>query len=65
MGIELRLPQINGKTDREQLAQIKSYLYQMAQQLQWALHNVSASSSNVVLQQLACNTVALPAEASA
>lgn len=65
MGIELRLPQINGKTDREQLAQIKSYLYQMAQQLQWALNNVSASSGNVVVQQVAGNTVALPAEASA
>ena len=51
MGIELRLPQINGKTDREQLAQIKSYLYQMAQQLQWALNNVSPSAGNVVVQQ--------------
>lgn len=65
MGIELRLPQINGKTDREQLAQIKSYLYQMAQQLQWARNNVSASSGNVMVQQVAGNTVALPAEASA
>ena len=65
MGIELRLPQINGKTDREQLAQIKSYLYQMAQQLQWALSNVGTSSGNVVVQQVAGNTVALPAEASA
>ena len=51
MGIELRLPQINGKTEREQLAQIKSYLYQMAQQLQWALNNTGATSGNVVVQQ--------------
>ena len=64
MGFELRLPQINGKTDREQLAQVKSYLYQMAQQLQWALNNMSPSAGNVV-QQAAGNTVALPAEASA
>lgn len=64
MGIELRLPQINGKTDREQLAQIKSYLYQMAQQLQWALSNVGTSSGNVV-QQASGGTVVLPAEASA
>lgn len=50
MGIELRLPSINGTTEREQLAQIKSYLYQMAQQLQWALNNTSATSGNVVHQ---------------
>lgn len=65
MGIELRLPQINGKTDREQLAQIKSYLYQMAQQLQWALNNVSQSSGNVVVQKPSGNTAALPTDAAA
>ena len=65
MGIELRLPQINGKTDREQLAQIKSYLYQMAQQLQWALNNVSQSSGNVVVQKPSGSTSALPTDAAA
>ena len=55
MGIELRLPQINGKTEREQLAQIKSYLYQMAQQLQWALNNTGTNSGNVVVQQTSGN----------
>ena len=66
MGIELRLPQINGKTDREQLAQIKSYLYQMAQQLQWALNNVSPSAGNVVVQKPSGNTAAaLPTDAAA
>ncbi len=62
MGIELRLPQINGKTDREQLAQIKSYLYQMAQQLQWALNNASPAAGNVVVQQPTAKAVA-PSEA--
>ena len=37
MGIDIRLPNINGRNDSEQLAQIKSYLYQFAGQLQWAL----------------------------
>ena len=59
MEIELRLPKINGTTEREQLAQIKSYLYQMAQQLQWALNNTSATSGNVVVQQEA-NTASVP-----
>ncbi len=49
--VDLRLPNINGN-DREQLAQIRSYLYQIIPQLQWALNNVNAvgtsESSKVV-----------------
>lgn len=48
MPIELRLPNINGMTEREQLTQIRSYLYQFIPQLQWALNNMSSSSSTVV-----------------
>lgn len=51
MGIELRLPNIKGN-DREQLAQIRSYLYQLTEQLQWALNNGSTSASNYVAQQI-------------
>lgn len=46
MAVELRLPNINGLTEREQLTQIRSYLYQLIPQLQWALNN-TAPSSNV------------------
>ena len=42
-GIELRLPNIGG-SDKEQLTQIRSYLYQLVPQLQWALENVGDSS---------------------
>lgn len=50
--IDIRLPNITGKTDTEQLAQIKSYLYQFAGQLQWALSTVEVgNNSNVVLQK--------------
>ena len=52
MSVDIRLPNITGKTDAEQLAQIKSYLYQFAGQLQWALKTVeSGGSTNIVLQQ--------------
>lgn len=51
MAIELRLPKIQGN-DREQLAQIRSYLYQLTEQLQWALNNVNTSSVNYVVQQI-------------
>lgn len=44
MGFDLRLPNITGVTEREQLSQIKSYLYQFAQQLQWALSTIDTSS---------------------
>lgn len=43
--INIRLPNITGKTDAEQLSQIKSYLYQFAEQLQWALSTVETSSN--------------------
>lgn len=51
MGIDIRLPNITDPTERGQLAQIKSYLRQLAEQLQWALQNVDASnySANTVI----------------
>ena len=45
---DIRLPNIDGKTDREQLKQIRSYLYQTAQQLQYALGNVSAQQEQAI-----------------
>lgn len=48
MGIDIRLPQITGASEREQLTQVKSYLYQLAQQLQWALKNIDTTTTTVV-----------------
>lgn len=48
MSIEIRLPNITGATEREQLAQVKSYLYQLAQQLQWAMGYMETSNSTAV-----------------
>lgn len=52
MGADIRLPNITGRTEGEQIAQIKSYLYQFAGQLQWALRTVESggNNQNVVLQ---------------
>ena len=47
MSIDIRLPKINGRTEAEQLKQIKSYLYQFAEQLQWAMKNVDSGSESV------------------
>ena len=49
MGIDIRLPSITGTTEREQLQQMKSYLFQLAEQLQWALQNVDTSNNTVVV----------------
>lgn len=60
--IELRLPNIKGN-DKEQLVQIRSYLYQLAEQLQFALNNISPStstSSSVVQPQREKNTSPSP-----
>lgn len=51
MSVDIRLPQFSG-TEKEQLSQVRSYLYQLATQLQWALNNVETSSDNVVVQQI-------------
>lgn len=47
--IDIRTPQINGKTEKEQLSQVRSYLYQLAEQLQWALKNVDTSNNTVIV----------------
>lgn len=44
MGFELRIPNINGATDKEQIAQIKSYLYQLVEQLQFILNTIDNQS---------------------
>ena len=50
--MELRYPNIKGKTEREQLAEVKSYLHQLVGELQFALNtiNTSGASSYVVSQ---------------
>ena len=44
MGIEIRYPNITGMTEREQLVQMKSYLYQLVDQLKFALNNFDTAS---------------------
>lgn len=48
--VDIRLPKITGATEREQLSQVKSYLYQLAEQLQFALNDINTSSSQGYVQ---------------
>lgn len=45
MSADLRLPVISGRTEREQLAQLKSYLYQTVSQLNMALGQIEKQST--------------------
>lgn len=46
MGIEIRLPNITGASEKEQLVQLKSYLYQLSEQLQWAFDNIDTTAGS-------------------
>lgn len=51
--IDIRFPNITGTTEREQLIQVKSYLHQLAEQLQWALQNVDTNNNTSVVMPTA------------
>lgn len=46
MSINIRFPNITGHTEAEQLAQIKSYLHQLVEQLNWALPAIESGSGS-------------------
>ena len=48
MGYEIRLPNITGSNTQEQLAQVKSYLYQTVEQLNYALDGIKNDSEIAV-----------------
>lgn len=59
--MDLRMPNITGATEREQLAQIRSYLYQFVPQLQWALNSLETlPSSGGTVTQVVEKSVATP-----
>ena len=62
MGLDLRLPNITASTEKEQLVQIKSYLYQLAQQLQWAMNTMDVSSPTKTVVQHTSQSVVMQAK---
>lgn len=51
--INIRLPNITAATEKEQLIQVKSYLHQLVQELNWALTTVESGNSNTAVQKTA------------
>ena len=58
MSLDIRLPNITGVTETEQLQQIRSYLYQLAPQLNWALSTLEGGPSSVVVQKTGAGAAA-------
>lgn len=52
MSIQIPTPNITGSNDRERLQQMQSYLYRMAQQLQWAFDTLEIGSNAVSQTQI-------------
>ena len=50
MSIDIRLPNITARDEAGQLAQIRSYLHQMVEQLNWALGSIETTSSEAVVE---------------
>lgn len=66
MNIDLRLPNITATTEAGKLQQVQSYLFQLVEQLNFALKSVdSASGSNVVLETASSTGVKREQEAQA
>lgn len=53
MSMNIRLPNITGRTEAEQLMQVKSYLHQLVGQLNWALSTIESGNSNTTVIQTA------------
>lgn len=50
MGANLRLPNITGLSEKEQILQIRNYLYQLVGDLQYELNNLNGASNDVVVK---------------
>lgn len=50
MSIDIRLPNITATTDAGKLQQMQSFMYQLVEQLNWALNNIGTADSTVIAQ---------------
>lgn len=60
MSFDISLPNISAASDRGQLEQIRSYLYQLAEQLKWALNSIESGGTKVLQQGSKSTTKEVP-----
>ena len=46
MSIDIRLPNINARTDSEKISQLSKYLYQLTEQLNFSLNTIETTVTN-------------------
>lgn len=51
MSVNIRLPNITATTEAGKLQQVQSYMYQLVEQLNWALQTIESGSKETVTQQ--------------
>lgn len=56
MSFDISLPNISATSDRGKLEQIRSYLYQLAEQLKWALNSIETGGTKVLQQSSKSST---------
>ena len=53
MSVDIRLPNITAATAEGQMAEMQSYMYQLVQQLNWALNTIgeaqNGNTANIVI----------------
>ena len=62
MAVDIQLPNIKSMDTAGQIAEVKSYLYQMVQQLNWALNAIEAGSTDKVVLPESVSSAASPEE---
>jgi len=50
MSIDIRFPNITAPTEAGKLQQMQSFMYQLVEQLNWALNNIGTADSTVIAQ---------------
>lgn len=50
MSFDIKLPNITAQSESGKIEQIRGYLYQLVEQLKWALNSIESGSSNVIQQ---------------
>ena len=58
MSVDIRLPNITATTEAGKLQQMHSYLYQLAEQLNWALNNIDSISATPTVKPSTTATTA-------
>lgn len=64
MSFDIKFPNITSQTDSGRIEQIRGYLYQLVEQLKWALNSINSSETNAIQQGSKSNASSVSEEES-